>query len=260
ARLALAGEFYRGVAAGYGRAELGFLRWEISRGVLAARTGSRWWRAVNDRLLCDKAEAALLSGTSGVPSADSVRFWLDFLRTPSRSSWFRAHNASIVGGYLANEALAERELPAERLMINVALLRVLYTHALAARPRLALGALAPFGPRLADPRGRAVGFFLDLRDSFPQGYPLTGLSVADVLRGEGRLPRLLDHGIIVPRLRELYAFAASSLDEPRVERLLRDDDVPCYADPSIDASAWGPTRPWIRLGALVTAPGGRAKR
>ncbi|TDD37008.1 hypothetical protein E1287_09810, partial [Actinomadura sp. KC06] len=236
ARLRLAAGFYTGNRFPYGRAELSFLRWEIARGVLNPPTanppGSPWWRAVNDGLLRDKTEALLLAdGHSGEPSARSVQLWSEFLARPSPAAWYRAHNASVVTGYLRNATLALPELPAERFMMNVALVRVLYAHALVARPRLALGPFAPLGHILGDPRGRTVGFFLDLRRAFPELYPLRGLRVEDLVAAEGRLPRALDYGIIVPRLVPLYDFASESLGLPGIEDLIS-DGTPCYALPA----------------------------
>ncbi|MFI6322229.1 hypothetical protein ACIBG8_32160 [Nonomuraea sp. NPDC050556] len=254
ARLRLAAAFYSGHVSRYGRAELSFLRWEIARGVLDA-DGSPWWRAVNDRLLRDKAEAVLLDGVA--PSAPSVALWADFLRSPSPVAWYRAHNASVVSAYLAHEDLAHRELPAERFMINVALVRVLYTHALVAGPRLALGAFAPLGRLLGDPRGGSVRFFLDMRRAFPEVYPLTGLSVERLISMEGRLAQALDFGIIVPRLPALFAFAATSLGMPEIDRLLW-EGAPCYAAPT-SGSAWiraNDGRLLPRLAAVAT----RARR
>ncbi|MFI0371128.1 hypothetical protein ACH35V_24950 [Actinomadura sp. 1N219] len=235
-RLRLAAGFYTGDRIRYGRAELSFLRWEIARGVLnppaADPPGSPWWRAVNDRLLRDKTEALLLAdGHPGEPSARSVRLWGEFVSRPSPAAWYRAHNASIVTGYLRNTTLALPELPSERFMMNVALVRVLYAHALVARPRLALGPFAPLGRLLGDPRGGTVGFFLDLRRAFPELYPLRGLRVEDLIAAEGRLPRALDYGIIVPRLVPLYEFAAGSLGLPGIEDLIS-DGTPCYALPA----------------------------
>jgi len=161
-RYRLAAEFYRAPHADaergrYRRAELSFLRWEIERGVLeppgAQLPGSPWWRAVSDRLLGDKVEADLLTrGGDRSPSSRTVALWVMFIRTPSPAAWYRAHNASIVAGYLKHQVLAAAELSEERFMMNVALLRVVYAHALAAAPRLALGLLAPLGRLLGDPR------------------------------------------------------------------------------------------------------------
>ncbi|MFG2001557.1 hypothetical protein ACGFNU_20645 [Spirillospora sp. NPDC048911] len=270
-RVRLATEFYR--AAGrergsYGRAELAFLRWEIARGVLnppaAATPGSPWWRAVNDRLLRDKIEAALLyEAGAGRPSARSVDLWVEFLRVPSPAAWYRAHNSSVVAGYLDNVDLAEAELPAERFMMNVALLRVLYTHALTARPRLALGSFGGVGRLAGDPRRGSVGFFLDLRHAFPERYPLTGLTVEELVSTEASLPRLLDYGIIAPRLTGLYSFAAAWLGEPRVMEMIS-HGTPCYALPAARPELWreaGGGRMLTRFAAYATgAGGGRTRR
>jgi hypothetical protein len=130
------------------RAALSFMRWQAQRGLLnqldAAVPGSVWWRAMNERLLRDGCEAiALVGGLRGEPSSQAVRLWLQFADTPTPSCWYRAHNASIVAGYLEHEERAEEESVPERFFMNVALARVLYAHALVAAPRLALGRVAP---------------------------------------------------------------------------------------------------------------------
>lgn len=175
-RLALAQDFYHadpGRFRRYGHAELSFMRWSAARGVLEPESsdpvGSAWWRSVNEMLLRDKVEAGLLAtDTSGNASNRNVQYWLEFIRQPSPTRWYRAHNASIVAGYLTYEGLAAQEIKVERFMMNVALIRVLYTHAMLANPRLALGPLAFLGPRLVDPRHRSVKSFLDLGRSFPR--------------------------------------------------------------------------------------------
>ena len=139
------------------RAALSFMRWQARRGVLdpldATPPGSVWWRAVNERLLRDGCETvALFGGLAGPPSSDAVRLWLEFGERPTGRNWYRAHNASIVAGYLEHRALAGAEGAPERFFMNVALVRVLYAHALAGAPRLALGRFAPLGRVLGDPR------------------------------------------------------------------------------------------------------------
>jgi hypothetical protein len=233
----------------FARSELAFVQAQIARGVLAPpdgpRPGSPWWRAVNERLLRDTVEATLLRrGWAGRPSTPSVDLWLAFIDEPSAASWYRAHNASIVAAYLEHESLAHRELLVERFFLNVALLRVLYAHALAAAPRLALGRFAPLAKLFGDPRGGAVGWFLSVKRVFPERYPLTGVTLDDVVAAEHRFFRPVDYGVIGKRLDELYAFAARSLDEPRVEHLLC-DGIPAYAWPS-DAR-----EPWLDTGRRV---------
>ena len=154
------------------RAALSFMRWQESRGVLnpldASPPGSAWWRAVNERLLRDGCQTvALLGGSAGEPSSHAVRLWLDFGAKPTGRRWYRAHNASIVAGYLEHRDIADTESEAERFFMNVALLRVLYAHSLAAAPRLALGRLAPLGRVLGDPRLGMAGVFLSLRRVLP---------------------------------------------------------------------------------------------
>jgi hypothetical protein len=182
-----------------------------------------------------------------------VELWTEFIRAPSPGAWYRAHNASIVAGYLANEPLAAAELSAERFMMNVALVRVLYAHALAAAPKLALGPLAPLGHLLGDPRRGSVGVFLDLRNVFPESYPLDDWPLDALIQAEGRLARTLDYGIISSRLVELYAFAALALEEPRVCAFVN-DGTPCYCWPPTEQAPWleGTTRPLARLAAFAT--------
>ena len=162
ARLALIDRTYHGPTGRaprhlpYRRAALSFMRWQVGRGLLdpldASPPGSVWWRAVNERLLRDGCEAvALVGDRPGEPSSPPVQLWLGFVAKPTPDRWYRAHNASIAAGYLANRDLADDEGMAERFFMNVALLRVLFAHALVAAPRLAVGRLAPVGLLLGDP-------------------------------------------------------------------------------------------------------------
>jgi hypothetical protein len=224
------------------RAALSFMRWQARRGVLnpldASPPGSVWWRAVNERLLRDGCETvALLGGLAGEPSSQAVRLWLEFGARPTGRNWYRAHNASIVGAYLEHRGLAEAESAAERFFMNVALARVLYAHALAAAPRLALGRLAPLGRLLGDPRLGMAGVFLSLRRVLPNRYPLA-LDVERYIADEQRLGRMLDYAVIVPRLQCLYEWSAEELGEARVSELVRDGN-PIYAWPFEQRHVWG---------------------
>jgi hypothetical protein len=223
------------------RAALSFMRWQERRGVLnaldASPPGSVWWRAVNERLLRDGCETvALLGGAAGEPSSRAVRLWLGFAARPSGRKWYQAHNASIVAGYLEHRDLADAESTPERFFMNVALVRVLYAHALAAAPRLALGRFAPLGRVLGDPRLGMAGAFLSLGRVLPDRYPLAE-AVHRYIADEQRLGRLLDYAVIAPRLQRLYEWSAEELDEPRVLDLVRDGS-PVYAWPFEQRDVW----------------------
>ena len=141
---------------------MSFMRWQVSRGVLeldASPPGSLWWRDINERLLRDGCEAvALVGGLTGEPSSQAVRLWLEFIARPTGRNWYRAHNASIVGGYPEHQRLAEAESGSESFFMNVALARVLYVHTLVAASGVALGRLALLGRVAGDPRLGGAGW------------------------------------------------------------------------------------------------------
>ena len=264
-RLALMARLFRGPTGHAPRhvrfrlAALSFMRWQVRRGVLnpldGSAPGSVWWRAMNERLLRDGCEAVgLVGGLAGEPSSRAVALWLQFSARPTGSSWYRAHNASIVGGYLEHRHLADAESAAERFFMNVALVRVLYAHVLVGAPSLALGRLAPLGRLLGDPRAGMAGVFLLLRRVVPDQYPLARDAewyVAD----EQRLGRMLDYAVIVPRLQRLYEWSAEDLDEPRLLELIRDGN-PVYAWPFEQRHVWRrPSQPPVaRVLQHVTRP------
>jgi len=251
ARLALIARTYHGPTGRapqhlpFRRAALSFMRWQASRGVLdpldASPPGSVWWRAVNERLLRDGCEAvALVGGLDGEPSSKPVRLWLDFVARPTGRNWYRAHNASIVDAYLEHRSLAETESRPERFFMNVALVRVLYAHALVGAPHLALGNLAPLSRVLGDPRLGMAGVFLSLRRVLPHHYPLS-LDTESYIADEQRLGRLLDYAVIVPRLQRLYEWSAAELGEPRLLGLVREGN-PIYAWPFEERHVWRSSR------------------
>jgi hypothetical protein len=256
ARLELLGQVFRGPTGHaprhlpFRRAALSFMRWQAGRGLLnpleASPPGSAWWRAVNEELLRDGCETiALLGGSGGDPSSPAVALWLEFAARPTGRNWYRAHNASIVAGYLEHRDLADAEAESERFFMNVVLLRVLYAHALAAAPRLALGRLALLGRLLGDPRLGMAGVFLSLRRVLPDRYPLAH-DVERYIADEQRLGRILDYAVIVPRLQALYEWSADELGEPRLLELVGDGS-PIYAWPFEQRHVWLP--PHMRLPA-----------
>jgi len=223
------------------RAALSFMRWQVQRGVLdqldASPPGSVWWRAVNERLLRDGCEAAaLVGGAAGRPSSHAVWLWQEFIARPTARNWYRAHNASIVGAYLEYRDLAEAESVPERFIMNVALARVLYAHALVGAPRLALGRFAALGRVLGDPRLGMAGAFLSLGRVLPNRYPLA-FEVERYIADEQRLGRMLDYAVIAPRLQRVYEWSADELGEPRLLGLVRDGS-PIYAWPFEQRRVW----------------------
>jgi hypothetical protein len=229
----------------YRRAAMSFMRWQLRRGVLepehSERPGSPWWRAVNERLLRDGCEAVALSADlAGPASSRTVDYWMSFADYPTARAWYRAHNASVVDAYLDNRDLAEAENAAERFFMNVVLCRVLYNHALVAAPRISLGWLQPLAPFLGDPRLGMTGIFLQLSRVLPDQYPLTD-KVSDYLSDELRFGRLLDFGVIMPRLQQLYEWSAHELGAPGLLDCTRDGAM-TYAWPFEDRVVWYPRK------------------
>jgi hypothetical protein len=125
ARLALMRRLYAGPAGDatthlpYRCAAVAFMRWQLRRGLLrplnGPRSGSPWWRAVNERLLRDGWEAlGLTVGHDPAGGAASASASLAFIREPTAQNWYRAHNVSIVAAYLEHRDLAEQESRTER--------------------------------------------------------------------------------------------------------------------------------------------------
>ncbi|HEY6731640.1 MAG TPA: hypothetical protein VI039_11525 [Solirubrobacterales bacterium] len=241
------------------RAALSFMRWEAKRGVLnpleTEPPGSRWWRALNERLLRDGCEAvARVGGHGGPASASSIDLWDAFVAQPTARTWYRAHNASIVAAYLDHRDLAAEESRTERFFLNVVLLRVLYAHALVAAPRLALGRMAPLGRLLGDPRLGMAGVFLSLGRVLPARYPAED-DLDVYLQAENGFGRLLDYAVIQPRLRLLFDWSARELERPEIAELVI-DGTPAYAWSPGDRKEWAPPSPSATARAMkaATAP------
>jgi len=263
-RMALLSRTYRGPAGRsrrhepFRRAALSFMHWQAERGVLRAvdgsPPGSRWWRAVNGRLLLDGCEAMARSGgLAGEASSQTIEHWMSFVAEPTAGSWYRAHNATIVDAYLEHRDLAELESMPERFFCNVALIRLLYAHALVAAPRLSLGRFAVLGPILGDPRFGMAGAFLSLRRVLPDRYPLDD-AVEDHLVNENPLGRTLDYGVIGSRVQALYDWSARELGIDRLRDLVRDGS-PTYAWAYADRHVWRRPRESVpqRILRLATA-------
>ncbi len=253
-RMALMERCYRGPFGSaprhlpYRRAAMSFMRWQLGRGVLqppsCERPGSPWWRAINGRIIRDGCEAVALSG--GVPGPNSSRtidHWMSFVHDPTARAWYRAHNGSVVAGYLEHRDLAEAENAAERFFMNVVLCRVLYAHALVAAPKMALGWLRPLAPLLGDPRLGMTGIFLQLSRILPNEYPLRD-TVDAYLHDELGFGRLVDFGMIVPRLQQLFEWSAHELRAPELLGCVRDGAM-TYAWPFEQRDVWRSPDSWL---------------
>ncbi len=228
----------------YRRAALAFMGWQVRRGVLNPpahdRPGSPWWRAMNEALLRDTCEARLrLLGHQGPSSSPSVEASIRFAQEPTVRSWYLAHNVTIVSAYLEHCDLAEQENRAERFFLNLVLFRLLYAHALVAAPRLALSWLAPTAPWLGDPRRAMTGAFLSISRVLPDHYPLDR-PLEDYIRREHTIGRMLDLGVIAPRLPELYRWSAAELGLPGLCDLV-DGGFPVYAWDPAERQPWTPS-------------------
>jgi len=269
ARFALVERSYRGPFGEaprhrpYRRAAMSFMRWQLRRDVLepthSNRPGSPWWRAVNERLLRDGCEAvALTGGLAGPASSRTVDCWMSFAGYPTARTWYRAHNSSVVAAYLEHRDLAEAENAAERFFMNVVLCRVLYAHALVAAPRLSLGWLRPLAPFIGDPTLGMTGIFLQLSRVLPDEYPLTE-EVSYFLSNELGFGRLLDFGVIVPRLQQLYEWSAHELGAPGLLDCTRDGTL-TYTWPFEERGVWRPRRSFALQVARRALPPERRAR
>jgi hypothetical protein len=209
-----------GTGAGYGTSELAFLKWEIGRGVLnpmnGPQPGSPWWRGVNgDFLFLSEAAALIHEGcgsTAGLPSP--VEFWLSYFAAPGPQNWYRAHNASIVQGYLNRIGQARLELVPEQRFMGEVLYRLLYAQAMVEDSTI----LGLIGALLSNPKSDAVYDMVHIPDFYPDQYPLTGQDIRDVLH-KGHSPEeiavdLLDKCLVLPTIVPLFHHASNWLLQP----------------------------------------------
>ena len=154
-----------------------------------------------------------------------VAFWLTFLRRPTPRAWYRAHNASIVDGYLRHRDL----VPARDAR------------------RASWRPPPPGGRSVPLPPGRAA------RQVPPgAGQHRYRPRRRELLRPDHRLR------IIAPRIPALYRAAAEDLDEPRIVELCT-DEYPVYAWPYEHRYVWRTDRSPIAI-ALIRAVVGRPPR
>lgn len=213
---------------GFGRSELDFMRWEIRRGVLDPGRGSPWWRAVNLSFLFDGQLAGLghEAGLDGTDAPLPAKAWLAYIDDPSSVTWYRAHNTSIVSGYLEHSDLAPGESRPEQIFLNCVLYRLLFAQGMVEGVEF-----EKLGRFLADPRLPSVDVLVHLPDFYPDRYPLNSGEAKHVMhRGhslEEASARCLDLVLIHPQLVRLYGRAAVWNATPFLVKWVVEGE-PCY--------------------------------
>jgi hypothetical protein len=89
----------------------------------------------------------------------------------------------------------------------------------------------------------------------PDEYPLSD-NVSDYLSDELRFGRLLDFGVIVPRLQQLYEWSAHELGAPGLLTCTRDGAL-TYAWPFEERDVWRPAKSFTIGLARRALPAGR---
>jgi len=257
-RLELRKKFYskygRGLEGnyGFGNSEIAFMEWEISRGVLnplfdKKRPGSPWWRKVNGLFIYFATLAALIEEENPkiTDEPNEVRLWRHYIQKPAAKTWYKAHNASIVQGYLQSRREAEEETLPEKLFINMVLYRVLFAQAMVEGvPMGKLGAV------LADPNLPSVNVLVHIPDFYPSHYPLTTGGIAAILHKSKNLEEymveVLDDSMIIPHLAELYENASNWLTIQELKAMLK-GDIPIYPNLSIAQAQVLVQRTWWEI-------------
>ena len=227
---------------GFGDSAISFLKWE-QRGVLNSPTykppGSAWWSEVNLWLIYH-SELGVRAYELGLTKSElpvPTQFWISFIENPSPVSWYRAHNSSIIDGYLKYPHLAKKETKPEEIFINMVLYRLIFAQSLVEGdfifPRLA--------KIIANPRGGAVDFIIHLDGFYPSHYPLTKEEIEDILGKAHNLEefgvQFLDDVIIEPELTSLYQKASVWNQQPELNKLIVNhkpaypNNVPFQPDP-----------------------------
>ncbi|CUS04280.2 protein of unknown function [Candidatus Promineifilum breve] len=207
---------------GYGNSELNFMRWEINRGVLnrlddPTGAGSPWWREVNGWFLTTSELAVMVEyaglGDEKLPRA--VRYWIDYMRTPSPANWYRAHNRGIAEGYVRYEALAAEENEYEQFFMNEVLFRVIFASSMVMGK--SFGAL---GRVMSNPILPAVDLLVSIPHFYPHRYPMTFMDKMHILHNgyslREKAAQLLDERFVLPQLEELYQWTAEWLELPEL--------------------------------------------
>lgn len=225
---------------GFGDSEIAFMRWEkrcVLRDPSDTPPGSAWWSAINLWFiyLSELGAKAHQLGVKKELLPLPARFWVDFIENPTAISWYRAHNASIIDGYLKYPHLAEKEVLPEKIFINMVLYRLLF-----AQSWVEGDALFPrLGKMFANPKGISVDLITHLEAFYPTHYPLTAKDMQYIMGEAHNLVelgvKLLDKVLIEPELTELYQKASFWNQQPNLNQLIKQHQ-PIY--PNLDPSVY----------------------
>jgi hypothetical protein len=213
-------------AFGFGDAEIAFLGWE-ARAVLrppdAEPPGSVWWSSVNLWFiyLSELGSKAFETGFPKDLLPWPAQAWVNFIETPSAPAWYRAHNASIIDGYLKYADLANKETLPEKVFINMVLYRLLYAQSMVEGDFL----FPNLGKILGNPQGSAVKFITSLDAYYPEHYPMTQKEINEVMGKTHSLEalgvELMDDVLIEPELTQLYHKASIWNHQPALNGLIK---------------------------------------
>lgn len=220
---------------GYGNAELAFLRWAISRGVLNhsendEKPGSLWWKKIHDRHLfySESAAAKFEQNPGNTSPVVPVQMWLDYFKNPNVSSWYRAHNSSIIQGFLDSRNEAYKETDLERWFINIVLSRLLFAQVLVERKTV----LGKFARWVADPQKQTIDYLVNKEGLYPTAYPLKN-DLVNFKRSKAcqnaDLMKIFDKKLIMPRVSTIYEHCALLNNSPSLVKFLK-GNTPIYPD------------------------------
>lgn len=219
---------------GYGASEIAFLGWEercVLRPPDANPPGSAWWSNVNLWFIY-LSELGAKAYQVGFPKSKlpvAAQFWVSFIEDPNPQIWYKAHNSSIIDGYLKYPQLAKKENFPEKIFINMVLYRLLFAQSMVEGKFL----FPKLGKILGDPRGNSVEFITHLDAYYPSSYPMSKKDINEVLGKVHSLGELgvkfLDDVLIEPELTHLY-HEASIWNKQAGLNLLIVHNKPAYPD------------------------------
>ncbi len=207
---------------GYGDSEIAFIKWE-ERGVLKPHPhGSQWWSEVNLWFIFQselgKKAYEIDFPIEKLPTP--AQLWVNFIEEPSSKSWYKAHNSSIIDGYLKYPDLAKSENSAEIAFINMVLYRLMFAQSMVEGATI----FPKLSEIIANPKGPSVDLITHFDEFYPTKYPLTDEEIADIMGRSTNLEefgvKFLDAVIIEPELTTLYNEATKWNKQPGLTSLI----------------------------------------